>query len=475
MDNVKNAILITLDSLRADHLGCMGYHKNTSPHIDHMARHGILFTRAIANSSYTKSAFPAILTSTYPFHMGGYYTIKERTSIAEVLKDRGYATAAFPNIPWLSSKYGYDKGFDTFEEVLENRSVTIRMRARSLKNRIIKKLNLLNRIYSLMHSFFFFKKHYLLADTVAPYTRADDVNRWLLDWVQSYLNENFFVWIHYMDTHHPYNPPRGISEQVATYTLAPHEVELLNHKLSSKIWNSQVILTKDELRKLVDLYDREIRYVDNAIGFLVSKLEKLNILKDTLIFITSDHGEEFLEHGALGHVGIDFRTQLYDELLHIPLIVSHPEIRGKTIKSQVAQLDIAPTILDFLGFRKVRGFQGNSLLPLLKGEIDKVRPVISEASAFNKYKGKLPIPENEKRIASIRTEEWKYIYNEEGSCELYDLRNDSKEKRNLVRKQLDVSEQLKSILINHIQNQKREWLKYKIKRVKEKTELRTRI
>ena len=108
----KNIILITIDSLRADHVGCYGYCKNTTPNIDKLSKKGIIFKNAFSNAPYTKASFPAILTGTHTYSYGGYYTIKGRPNLAKVLNEHGYFTFAIPNVPVLSSSFGYSEGFD---------------------------------------------------------------------------------------------------------------------------------------------------------------------------------------------------------------------------------------------------------------------------------------------------------------------------------------------------------------------------
>jgi len=181
-----NVILITIDCLRADHVGSLGYARPTTPHIDAIARRGTIFTQALSNGPKTSASFPSILTSTYPLMYGGTaYLAEDRTSIAEVLKNHGYSTVAFHSNPFLSSSYGYNKGFDTFWDAIQETPQLSRL-ARRIRSRLSPR-SLPYRILRRMHRFF---DLWNVTSTFAP---AEVINRETIHWLESASNRFFLV------------------------------------------------------------------------------------------------------------------------------------------------------------------------------------------------------------------------------------------------------------------------------------------
>ena len=264
-----------------------------------------------------------------------------------------------------------------------------------------------------------------------------------------------------MDIHHPYGPPKKFLKEVSSKRISGRKVKKLNRKRSEKVFDNSVEIKKDELEKMIALYDGEIRYTDHYIGELVKKLGEMGY-SNTLFIITADHGEEFMEHGALGHVGENSFTHMYDELLHVPLIFSAIALPQKRITDQVALLDIPPTIVELVGLGKVEDFQGKSLLPLISDMKRKDDYIISEASLFNKGKGIGKIAEDERKIISCRTKEWKYIYRDDFQAEFYNLKEDPGETENLVDKERKKAEKFKEVISKHQEKQKNFNVKWRI-------------
>jgi arylsulfatase A-like enzyme len=439
---IKNIVLITVDALRADHLSCFGYTRNTTPNIDFLANNDVLFLQAISNAPYTKASFVAMLTSTYPLMYGGYtYISEQRVTIAEILKEKGYSTAAFQSNPWLSTHYGFDKGFDTFEDAFESSKDKLSKKsiaADKIKKKIKNILNEKSRMYDLLKRFYHFSKR--IDPLPMPYASADVINQKAISWLNDNLDDNFFLWMHYMDVHGPYNPPQKCMRQISPIHITKKEIARLHAKMFPKE------TTKNELEMLIDLYDGGIMYTDYSIGLFLDKLKEMGVLDTTLVIITADHGDEFGDHGGFGHGGGNRAVKTYDELLHVPLIIKCPGIgENVKIKDQVSLLSLAPTIVDILNIPEVENFQGKSLLPLIKGRGSGEDCIISEALQAE-YINK---PQNtDKKIISYRTENWKYIYTDQ--CELYDLRNDPKEKENIVDKEVEKAEEFKSKIVQHI-------------------------
>jgi len=442
MMEMKNAILITIDALRADHLSCLGYHRKTTPQLDEIAKHGILFKNAISNGASTPTSFRPILTSTYhSMYNDDRYLSKYRLTIQEALKRHGYSTAAFHSNPYLSGYFGYNRGFDTFVEISDFK-----------KGDLFKGIETKG-FESLFHKFLFefklmkfkLKKLYKFSKGEV-YAKANTLNEKAIAWLKEHP-EKFFIWLHYMDVHTPYTPPK---EYLKLFSSSSYNV-IKNLKFYLKIKrNIMEKFSEKDLELLIDLYDAEIRYVDTEIGLLLDELRKMGILHETLIIITSDHGEEFFEHGVFGHT----HQHLYDELLRVPLIIYAPEIdENSVIEEQVELLSIAPTIVDILGLkRELDNFMGMSLLPIIKGEGEGSKSVISEASRSK---------------ISYRTPEWKFILNKETKeYELYNLHTDPNERENIAEREKDKVKEFKKRIIDHEAMMERERIKRKIRRLR---------
>ena len=450
-----NLILLTIDCLRADHLSCLGYSKQTTPNLDNLASAGTLFTQAISVGPETPTSFKAMFTSTYPLmHGGKFYITNTTTTLAQVLREYGYRTAAFHANPWISSFYGYDKGFDTFDDVMQKRRFDSRLsKPKALVKRIIGRGG---RLYELLSKIY-------TAFLMTRYSTAEMLNKKAISWIYRNTN-NFFLWIHYMDVHEPYLPPSRLPSALKSYRAL---------KLHRKAESSPDSLSPQEVNKLIDLYDTNLSYIDNEISSLLRTLRQSNTLDDTFVIITADHGQQLLERGRHGH-----GNYLYDELIHVPLIIAGPGVKAQVISQQVSLLDLAPTILDMLKVEKPRAFLGNSLLPLMKGN----RPKAANSQAISKTDSidRLPIAsagikpqlDANHRRTSLRTGKWKYIYAESGQNELYCLEDDPKETKNIIDVKPEIATQLRARIMAHIEFEEKsapseqELIKVKIRKLK---------
>ena len=419
-----NILLITVDCLRADHLSCMGYHRQTSPFIDSLAEKGMLFTQAIINGVGTFSSFPALMTSTYPFMYGGYERINRKT-IAEILQKRGYVTAAFNDNSFLSPYFGYDRGFNHFDCMGIRRGETfVKKLARKLYEAVSVSKSLSEFAWKMHHYLFLWKR---------PKMGGASINKRVFSWLEENYADNFFLWIHYMDAHGNHYAPQEYFRKIGLQPPSQKELINLNRKLgrsASRLYKEGKI-SEREIELLRATYDAEVRYVDDCIKEMLNKLASLGIEKNTATIITADHGEGFFEHGDY-HSAENF----YDEMLRVPLIIYSPDIAPKGIDEQVESMDIAPTILDLIGEKGEDAFVGKSLLHDNAGG----KYVISEAAHdYLKTSGTQKIVKIDfnLRKTSIRFEKgnskWKYISStKENKEELYDLKCDPFEKNNLI-------------------------------------------
>lgn len=459
---IENVVLITIDSLRADHLGCYGYYKKITPKLDELAKNGIIFTHAFSNGPQTTASFPPILTSTYPLmyevskqqlskhSLMIKHLSKHRIMISEVLRAAGYSTAGVNCNAFISSYFGYNRGFEYFRDFFDDyiglrieEFIKSRKRASGLIRIMEKEIkkwfsdsSIIYKFLSRFHSEIGRRsqeKKYLKIILELKNINAEVINKEAISWLKEKVNNKFFLWIHYMDVHYPYLPPSKYSN------YNKREVISLNRKIihEYKIKDSLINISESELKQIIELYDAEIRYVDDSIGMLLDEVEKLGLLSNTLIILTADHGDEFLEHGDTFHF-----PKLYDELLRVPLIFYAPELdENKVIDDLVSLLDLSPTILDILDIEKPKKWLGESLLPLIKGDKRRANnAVTSEVSCSNG-----------KRKISYRMKKWKLIWDEERDFyELYDLEKDSKELKNIAEEKPDIVKHLSSKIKEHV-------------------------
>lgn len=405
---MTNVILITVDCLRADHLKCLGYHRNTSPFLDDLSKKSLFCTHAFANGPNTRHSVPSFLSSTPPllfnqeanggrFHPG-------RKSIAEVLKSQGFSTGGIHSNPYVSAFYGYNRGFDYFNDFLLGQ-----VEDDVKKNPIQKKIQET------------IKGVKALVFQQLPHETAETVNKEVFRWLEG--NEGpFFLWVHYMDVHMPYVPPNSYLKDLG----------IKSYIHARKIWMGKKIddvklrddIKDEEIKDYINLFDGTIRYTDEKIKELIDHIEKR--CSDTLFIITADHGEEFREHGGLSH-----GEKLYDELIHVPLFLYGKMIDPAVFDTVVSLLDVAPTILDVLNVKKDFFFWGNNLL-------DADGMVFSEAY-------------NQGNIISARTVDYKLIVSP-NNIELYDLNEDPSESKNIYQHEKDKSSiiELKKNIEQHV-------------------------
>ncbi|MFC7202654.1 sulfatase [Haloferax namakaokahaiae] len=330
-----NIILLSADALRADHLSCHGYHRETSPVLDELAAESLHFTNAYSASSHTREAVPALLTGEYPdTAIDSKYRLATET-VASTLSEEGFATGGFHSNPFVSRAYGFDQGFDKFDDDLhlgQHKLIALAQRALDkIRNR--------------------------------HYARAEEINERSLDWIDSLDSDQpFFLWNHYMDTHGPYEPPGEWSTLYRDDTVSDRDAQSLYQRAIKKPES----ITDDERQLLIDLYDAEIRYNDEKIGELLDELRERELLENSLLIFTADHGDAFGEHGYYEHP-----RYVHDEITHVPFIVREPSGESGVIETPVSTLDIVATVEKSVG--------GESEFSLVELTQDETRCVFSQA------------------------------------------------------------------------------------------------
>ena len=400
---MPNIILVTIDSLRPDYLGCYQGVKNNAPltpNIDTLAEKGVIFDHAISQGGVTQTSFPAMLSGQYMCrYMDAYTGISDkRVLISEILKELNYFTCAFNSNPYISTQLGYNRGFDYFYDNLP------RISNKGLPERIMIEYTKLKTLLK------------------GPYHPADKLNSKAIPLLKR-KQQPYFFWIHYMDVHGPYVSKKGLT--------------ISNRIKASILWNKSnhdlKALSKKQKAILKKTYEEEVQYFDVYFGKLLKHID----LENTMIILTADHGELLGEKNLFSHPP----RNLYDELLRVPLIIYYPaKIAPHRVKQNVKLLDIVPTIVDFLEINTDIKFDGESLLPF-SGLTD------------SKYSGKYIISEVWTKIIAIRDHQWKLIANYlDNDMQLYDLVNDKNETTNLADTHPDIVKKMEGIIKEHLIN-----------------------
>ena len=389
--NAPNIILISIDSLRADHLGAYGYRRATSPNIDALAAKGTTFETVMSPTSWTLPAHMTMLTSLPPEKHG---VITDRLRLArdiDTLPQRfqraGYATGGFVSATYLDGLYGFDRGFDAYDDY-----TLLRIAGEKSRTAVTSQL---------------------VAD------RA-------IDWLHQKKQKPFFLFLHFFDVHYNYNPPAQFARM-----FDPQYAGTVNGDINSL----KPGMTPRDVQHLVALYDGEVAWVDSNIGRILATLDKLGVANNTIVAITADHGEEFLDHGQCGH----YKT-LYDEVLRVPLIIRYPGhvAAGRRVDGQVRLMDIAPTLVALAGLRSPKTHDetaARSLVCYLKPV--RKKQTTPRFPAFGDLRGE---------IASLRVDDAKLIRNlRTKKEEFYDLASDPLEHHDL-REHSDKAEEMRVML-----------------------------
>jgi len=404
-----NIILIVIDALRADHLGSYGYARKTSPVIDNFVRESTLFKNCYSQAPFTTPSVGSLLTSLYPRMHGATQRASALSqkvkTLAELLQQKGFLTYGYVTNPNLKTMFHFDQGFDFYDDnLIQDKFYYVALRRLPLFNKVI---------------------------SAATERRFDSTDKDNIDmamprimkWLHRYKQENFFMYLHFMEPHEPYNPPWRY-KQIFSYNR------------------------KDKVARDMAFYDGEIRFCDEYLGLLLEQLKTYGIYDKTLIIITSDHGEAFGEHNDYGH-----GHTIYQELVHVPLIVKHDEAfaPGKVVSEPVRLIDVMPTILG-VAHVSYDGLEGCSLLgdngdAMIKGSGEDV--FLERIFDIEMRKEKHVL------MGVVRDNHWKYLYakNLENDSlvhqELYDLKSDPKELNNLVAQRAHIVGDLKRVLDRH--------------------------
>ncbi len=410
----RYVILISLDTLRADHLGCYGYDRDTSPNIDLLAKDGVRFAESRAASAWTLPSHISMVTGLDTINHGvcgpDLRLDPATPTLTELLKAKGFWNAAFTGGGYVSGFFGFNKGFDSFR-VLGG-----------------------------------------VIDRDAAAKLADKAERW----IGKNMDRDFFLFLHTYQTHNPYRTDAPWNRRYLHEGSGPSELDLVPLGFNDEKRFKPV--TEEMRRDIIGLYDGEIRFTDEKlIGPLIAKLKALGIYDRTMIVLTSDHGEEFFEHGAWLHT-----HSMYDETIRVPLIVKFFGSRnaGRIVRTPAFGVDVMPTIADELGVSvPSKGLDGRSLRPLADGGDEAVGE--SPRTGISDLASRMMIKHIPLKVALVRSP-FKFILNEPYSpadlayfapspppladIELFDISRDPGETRNLAAEMPEIARELGNLL-----------------------------
>ena len=397
-----SVILITVDTLRADHLGCYGYPRDTSPTIDAFSREGILFERVVTSMSTTLPAHASLFTSSYPARNGvlANYNVwnqpaptdhEDLRSVTQLFQAEGYQTAGFVSVFHLGYGSGVDAGFDSFDGVRGNIGST---KGRGLER------------------------------------SADVTTERALNWLEYSSREPFFLWIHYFDPHSPYWPPPEYRDLFQTDPVV--EQLLLDRNVVPKL--------RESAAGYYNRYDGEIRFTDDQIKRVLDKLRERGLYDDSVIVFTADHGEGLQQHQKLGH-GV-----IYNEQLLIPWIMKLPggERAGSRVSRLASVIDIFPTAIAAAGLSITSdGFDGIDALTQ-----NRTYALAEREHTVKRYGSGLSY--------ALIGDRFKYFYHTEMPDQLFDLENDNMETVNVIEANAEVAESMRRELLRLVrENQQR--------------------
>lgn len=409
---MRNIVLITSDALRADHCSFMGYKRETTPNLDKMAREGLCFENAYSPSSRTLPSMVGVLTgdlitqytkcdSQEAFGKNGRLNIKRKKTLAEALSEKGYTTGAFNPNAYASRYFGFDKGFDYFQDFLLDADML---------DRFIKSG----------------KSAYMIRNIKNFVQKKEAFKTWegyyhgILSWVNN-AKQPFFLWVFLLDTHFPFLPRRPYRKWTNLFDMYYY-----NWKFYKTLTDKKVYLSEKGKHKIEGAHDSALYYTDHFLGCLLQDLMDY----DPVIIFHADHGESFGEKGLWGHG--HFRPTLYEENIHVPLVVYNGNEKGR-IEKPVSLVDLYPALLGFADGNKLSSpLMGNDWV--LSKDIDYVR--------------------EGKEVFSVRLRQWKFITGQNETDELYNLKEDPNEQENLINEHGEFAKEMRGIIESSVDQQR---------------------
>jgi len=404
-----NIVFMTLDTQRADRLGCYDYDQETSPHIDEIAEESAVFLNTIVSVPATGPSHSSMMTSLYPsthtVRSNGHRLPSKLVTLAEIFRELKYNTSAFVSSYVVSSSLSnLSQGFNLYDDFFSKGEMNNQILERVPLIQIVERCSQFSTLLSRCYGFLFG------VEDSEPAVTADITTEKAINWLNENYRDKFFLFIHYWDPHYPYDPP-GDYLELFRHSLGnvPNEKGIFRCNYKGEFTD----FTGSEISEFNMKYDGEVRWLDENVGKIIETLKKLDIYDTTVLVITGDHGENLGEHFSIEH------EHLYDSSVRVPLIIRYRPLigEGKVITQVVENVDILPTILDLVGVSVDIEFQGTSLTPLVRGtgHIDRAAYL------------------DDLRKLGLRTDKYKLIYDEKSEeVELYNLETDPGEVHNIA-------------------------------------------
>jgi len=384
-----NVILISLDQLRADQLHCLGNPRLTSPNLDRLAERGVRFSHFYSVAPWTAPSYTSLMTSLFPSRHGvtlfwhpDYSLVSpDVPMLAEIFKAQGYHTAAFVN-NGVAGKALTGRGFDEYDQGQPNAQVKDITRRGG-----------------------------------EAYNLAPETARKILPWLDQHRSEPFFLFVLFLEPHSPYNPPP--EDDIFKTKAYPDQTNTGYDLKNGHLFRLAMLGDRQAVQRLYGLYDGKIHFVDRYVGQIMDQVKKLGLSDNTLIVLTSDHGEMLYSHPD-DFLTFDHRS-LYDPVVHIPLIMAGPGLpKGKLVDDLASNVDTAPTLLNLAGFSPPADAEGQTLLPLIRGKVKSINQYVYAEEDIM-----LP-------LRSVRTNQYKLIENLwNGKHQLFDLQKDPGEQHDI--------------------------------------------
>lgn len=384
-----------MDTTRADRLGCYGNTRGLTPSIDRLAASGVRFEKAYAHAPWTLPSTASLLTSRIPTAHGAGGRIREFSplgdnvvTVAERFRDAGFGTAAIINVLFLSERFGLTRGFDHVDFFEETTNEKMRP--------------------------------------------ASDTTDAAIQWMTEHADKPFFAMVHYFDPHLTYSPPSEYRRRFADpQDRASDEILFGKRRDMVELRMGKRNVADLPIKRMEKLYDGEIAYMDSQIARLIQWLRDMGLMDHTIVVLTSDHGEEFLEHQGYEH-----GHTLYDELLHVPLVFLGADVPGGvTVSRTVGLMDVAPTLLHLAGLQVPDSFRGQRLTPAFEGAPLLDRAILSEGNMWGPSWHALRY-QNQKVIVAPMGNRSRLMF--------FDLATDPTESRNTVHQNVDIARQMRS-------------------------------
>lgn len=417
---MKNVILITVDSFRSDH-----FNKEFMPLLTGLAEKNISSLNAYALGPWSPPAIKGIFTSTYPLMYNSTISIPNKaTTIAEVFLKHRYKTAAFTLGGWLSPFFNFDKGFQIFDWGKDDKE---KPRESSYLDKINQKLlKLLPKMKK------FYRLFYIISHIKSGKIEDKILLEKTLNWIKNNKKDNFFSYLHLEGLHEPY------FNGASTFNLIKANYNIMKQKKD---------LSEKKIENIKGIYKSAAIRTDKELFEFIQDIKKLNLLKNTYIVICGDHGQQMFEKDVFGH-----GSNLRNVVINIPLLIIGPDIKPMKITNPISLIDLAPTILDLVKMKKPKTFIGTNLLKSPREFIFIEAPKTQEQFPNMKdisYDIKNP------QIALIN-KDYKYIYSNNDKNELYNIKEDPLELKNLLNSEKKISKRLREIIIKHLRFVKNE-------------------